>query len=438
MRPISRRALGVATTAVLAVTAVSPSVATPPDAATAARPVTGGEAAGRQQGRPVTVTLVTGDRVLVSRDATGKAVAATALPREDGTTALVQTRLSGDDLYVYPDSAVAALAAHRADEQLFNVSGLIRQGYDDAQTKALPLIAVYDQAGARSLAPTPRGATRGPALPAVGGVALKADKAKAADFWADVTAPRSRAANSLKKLWLDRKVQANLDRSTKQVRADLAWAAGYDGKGTKVAVLTPASTPSIPTSRAGSSARRTSPTPTAPTTVRVTAPTRSPPSAAPTRAASGGKKKGVAPGAALLAGKVLNDSGSGAESWITAGMQWAVDNEADVVSMSLGSPEPTDCTDPMSTAAEQLAQTEGTLFVVAAGNSGPRQNTVSSPGCAPSVLTVGAVDRDDSTASFSSRGPAPVSHTLKPEIAAPARAYPPPARVAAASTRTGP
>lgn len=418
MRPISRTALGVATAAVLAVTAVSPSGAAPPDAATTKRPITGGEAATRQQGRPVTVTLVTGDRVLVSRDAGGKAVTAAALPREDGTTALLQTRRSGDDLYVYPDSAVAALAAHRADEQLFNVSGLIRQGYDDAHTKALPLIAVYGAAGARSLAPAPRGATRGLALPAVGGVALKADKAKAADFWADVTAPRPRTANPLKKLWLDRKVEVNLDKSTKQIRADLAWAAGYDGKGTKVAVLDTGADAEHPDLKGRIAAAKNF-TDSDTTDDRQGHGTHTLSTVGGSGAAGGGKKKGVAPGAALLAGKVLGDSGSGAESWIIAGMQWAVDNKADVVSMSLGSPEPTDCTDPMSTAAEQLAQNTGTLFVVAAGNSGPRQNTVSSPGCAPGVLTVGAVDRDDSTAYFSSRGPAPVSHTLKPEITAP-------------------
>lgn len=418
MRPISRTALGVATAAVLAITAVPPSVAAPPDAAAAKRPITGGEAAARQEGRPVIVTLITGDRVLVSRDATGKAVAATALPREDGSTALVQTRRSGDDLYVYPEGAVAALAAHRADEQLFNVSGLIRQGYDDAHAKTLPLIAVYDPAGARSLAPAPRGTTRGPALPAVDGVALKADKAKAADFWADVTAPRSRAANSLKELWLDRKVEANLDKSTRQVRADVAWAAGYDGKGTKVAVLDTGVDAEHPDLKGRIAAAKNF-TDSDSTDDHQGHGTHTTSTVGGSGAASGGKKKGVAPGTALLAGKVLDDSGSGAESWIIAGMQWAVDSGADVVSMSLGSPEPTDCTDPMSTAAEQLAQNKGTLFVVAAGNSGPRQNTVSSPGCAPSVLTVGAVDRDDSTAYFSSRGPAPVSHTLKPEIAAP-------------------
>ncbi|MGW3661333.1 S8 family serine peptidase, partial [Streptomyces sp. NPDC005151] len=102
-----------------------------------------------------------------------------------------------------------------------------------------------------------------------------------------------------------------------------------------------------------------------------------------------------------------------------AGMQWAVDQKADVVSMSLGSATPGDCTDPMSIAAEELSQSKNTLFVIAAGNLGPASNTVSSPGCAPSALTVGAVDRDDSTARFSSRGPVIGSHTLKPEIAAP-------------------
>lgn len=101
-------------------------------------------------------------------------------------------------------------------------------------------------------------------------------------------------------------------------------------------------------------------------------------------------------------------------------MQWAVDQGADVVSMSLGNPAQTDCTDPMAQATEELAQAnENTLFVIAAGNTGPGNNTVSSPGCAPSVLTVGAVDRDDSTANFSSRGPVHGAHTLKPEITAP-------------------
>ncbi|UYQ65236.1 S8 family serine peptidase [Streptomyces peucetius] len=418
MRLISRTALGAATAAVLAVTATAPSAAAgPQDEATGKRPLAGSAAAAQEGQRPVTVTLVTGDRVLVGKDASG-APSATVLPRPDGTTATVQTRRSGPDLYVYPEDAAAALAAGTVDEQLFNVTGLVRQGYDDAHTSALPLIATYRGDTARSAPAVPRGAKRALVLDAVDGVALKADKKQATAFWADVTDSRSRSASGLKKLWLDRKVEATLDRSTHQVGADLVWASGYDGKGTKVAVLDTGADTGHPDLRGRVTATENF-TDSATAGDRQGHGTHTISTVGGSGAASDGRNKGVAPGAELISGKVLNDSGSGAASWIIAGMQWAVEQQADVVSMSLGSAAPTDCTDPMSTAAEELAQNKGTLFVVAAGNTGPSLNTVSSPGCAPSVLTVGAVDRDDSTAPFSSRGPAPVPHTLKPEIAAP-------------------
>ncbi|MFF3841366.1 S8 family serine peptidase [Streptomyces sp. NPDC001930] len=418
MRPISRTALGAATAVVLAVTAVAPSVANEPQDDTAGkRPLVGSEAAARAGDRPVTVTLVTGDRVVVSRDADGNP-AATALPREDGTIPLVQTRRSGQDLYVYPEGATEALAAGRVDQELFNVTGLVRQGYDDAATTTLPLIAVYGSDLARSVPAAPRGAKRGQVLKTVDGVALKAEKKQAATFWAEVNTPTARSASGIKKLWLDRKVQATLERSTKQVHAPEAWAAGYDGTGTKVAVLDTGADAEHPDLK-GRIAASENFTDSDSADDRQGHGTHTISTVGGSGAASDGRKKGVAPGADLLNGKVLNDSGSGAASWIIAGMEWAVAQGADVVSMSLGSPVPTDCTDPMSLAAEELAQNEGTLFVIAAGNSGPTLNTVSSPGCAPSVLTVGATDRDDSTAYFSSRGPTIVNHTLKPEIAAP-------------------
>lgn len=418
MRPISRTALGAATAAVLAVTVIAPSVAAPQGDAATKRPLTGSAAATAKANKPVTVTLVTGDKVLVSTDGSGNA-SATALPREDGTLPLVQTRRSGKDLYVYPDTAVKALAERTVDEELFNVTGLIRQGYDDAHTDSVPLIATYSEDTARSVPVTPRGAERGLALPAIDGVALKADKKQTAGFWSDITGTtRSRSAAGLKKLWLDRKVEASLDRSTQQIGADLAWAAGYDGKGTKVAVLDTGADAGHPDLK-GRITESKNFTDSDTTDDRQGHGTHTLSTVGGTGAASDGKKKGVAPGADLLVGKVLNDQGSGDSSWIIAGMQWAVDQKADVVSMSLGSQTPTDCTDPMSMAAEELGKSKDTLFVIAAGNAGPTLNTVSSPGCAPSVLTVGAVDRDDSTAQFSSRGPAIVSHTLKPEIAAP-------------------
>ncbi|MFC9263947.1 S8 family serine peptidase [Streptomyces hydrogenans] len=421
MRPISRTALGAATAAVLAVTAALPSVAAqPPAGGTAERPPVGSEAQARTGERAATVTLVTGDRVLVSRDERGDP-AATVLPREDGTVPLVQTRRSGQDLYVYPEGATAALAADLVDEELFNVTGLVRQGYDDASTTTLPLIAVYGSgATARTAPAAPRGARRGQVLRTIGGVALQADKKQAATFWSEVSAPAARSASAgIEKLWLDRKVEAFLERSTAQVHAPEAWAAGYDGTGTKVAVLDTGADAEHPDLKGRITASENF-------TDSATAGdfqghgTHTISTVGGSGAASGGKKKGVAPGAELLNGKVLNDSGSGATSWIIAGMEWAVAQGADVVSMSLGNPSETDCDDPMSAAAEQLAQNEGTLFVIAAGNTGPSLNSVSSPGCAPGVLTVGATDRDDSTAWFSSRSPiANEAHTLKPEITAP-------------------
>ncbi|WP_405437584.1 S8 family serine peptidase [Streptomyces avidinii] len=423
MRPISRTALGAATAAVLAVTAVGPSTAQPADGAPGAakRPLVGSEAAGKQPTAPVTVTLVTGDRILVSTDTAGR-TAATAMPRADGSQPLVQTRQSGKDLYVYPEGAVKALAAGKVDPELFNVTGLVRQGYDDAHTKKLPLIAVYDGSVnvARSAPPAPRGADRSLVLGSIGAVALAADKEQAAAFWSDVTGTDARArsvSGGLKKLWLDGKVRANLERSTKQVAATAAWAAGYDGKGTKVAVLDTGTDLDHPDLKGRVSASKNF-TDSDSDADRQGHGTHTISTVGGSGAESGGARKGVAPGAELLSGKVLNDGGYGLDSWIIAGMEWAVEAKADVVSMSLGDPSRTACDDPLAAAAERLSR-QGPLFVIAAGNSGPGNNTVSSPGCAASVLTVGAVDRDDTTATFSSRGPAGLQHTLKPEIAAP-------------------
>jgi subtilisin family serine protease len=133
--------------------------------------------------------------------------------------------------------------------------------------------------------------------------------------------------------------------------------------------------------------------------------------------ASGGSRKGIAYGADLLVGKVLGDDGVGFESQIIEGMQWAAGSGAKVVNMSLGG-DPTDGLDPMSLAVDELSRQSGTLFVVAAGNAGGT-STVGSPGAARDALTVGAVDRADQIADFSSRGPRLGDQGLKPEITAP-------------------
>ena len=109
--------------------------------------------------------------------------------------------------------------------------------------------------------------------------------------------------------------------------------------------------------------------------------------------------------------------GSGQDSWVLAGMEWAAESGAQVVSMSLGDVAPSDGSDPMSQAVDQLSDQYGTLFVIAAGNAGPE--SISSPGAAASALTVGAVDKQDELAYFSSTGPLTGTGALKPDISAP-------------------
>ena len=95
--------------------------------------------------------------------------------------------------------------------------------------------------------------------------------------------------------------------------------------------------------------------------------------AAGTGAASGGKYKGVAPDATLLNGKVLDDTGSGFESGIIAGMEWAAAQGAAVVNLSLGSAArataPTRCRRPSTASARRPARCSSLLPATASGRS---------------------------------------------------------------------
>ncbi len=140
-------------------------------------------------------------------------------------------------------------------------------------------------------------------------------------------------------------------------------------------------------------------------------------------AAGNGSFVGVAPEARILAYKVLDAGGSGFTSNVIAGIERAVDpnqdgNTADhaaVINLSLGGSGNPD--DPGSEAVDN-ASAAGVLVAVAAGNSFGF-STIGSPGTARTALTVGATDKGDGMADFSSRGPSPVIFGLKPEIVAP-------------------
>ncbi len=139
--------------------------------------------------------------------------------------------------------------------------------------------------------------------------------------------------------------------------------------------------------------------------------------AAGTGAKSDGKYRGVAPDASLYIAKSLDAQGNGMMSDVMAGIEWAVDQGVDVISLSLGTAGPSDGTDALSEMCD-AAVDAGVVTCVAAGNDGPGSYTVGAPGAAEKVITVGAASDLDKIAPFSSRGPTRDGR-LKPDVVLP-------------------
>ncbi|WP_327713141.1 S8 family serine peptidase [Streptomyces sp. NBC_00464] len=369
-----------------------------------------------------TVTLVTGDQVTVTDLGAGRK--SVAVERPEGATGAVRSEISDGRITVIPDEARPYLRSGVLDAELFDVTALLEQGLGDPSSDGLPLIVTYTK-NARSA--TPRGARQVRGLPSIGGAAVKASGS--GEFWRAVASdatPGARGATSgaarlsggVEKIWLDARVDAAMETSNAQIGTPAAWEAGLTGKGVKVAVLDtgvdlthPDLTDRVSETRSFIDGQEVADRHGHGTHVSSTV--------GGSGAASDGKEKGVAPGAELAVGKVLNDQGSGTESQIIAGMEWAAkDVHAKIVSMSLGSSQGSDGTDPMAQAVNSLSTDTGALFVIAAGNSG-YPGTIGSPGAADSALTIGAVDSADRLAAFSSQGPRLGDNALKPDLSAP-------------------
>ncbi|MEU9203461.1 S8 family serine peptidase [Streptomyces sp. NPDC048332] len=370
------------------------------------------------------VTLVTGDVVRLTQWPDGRR-SAMIVPAEGGTVrhnAFISE--SSDGLFVIPEQARELVDAGKVDAQLFNVSALVEQGYDDARAADLPLIVSYGSGARAARAAVPDGAARTRTLASLGAAALRTHKKQARTFWDEAVRPGSKDAKTtldggMTRIWLDAKVKASLDRSVPQIGAPAAWQAGYDGKGVKVAVLDSGIDATHPdlSGKVVESRNFTTEGDADSVVDNNGHGTHVADTVVGSGAASGGKYKGVAPGAQLVIGKVLDKNGQGSTSAVIGAMEWAAHTGAKVISMSLGS-GPGNGDDPSSLAVERLTAETGTLFVIAAGNDGPTPNTVANPAAAPSALAVAAVDHNDATASFSSRGPL-TNGTLKPDIAAP-------------------
>lgn len=360
-----------------------------------------------------TVTLITGDRVLLDRD--GGVLGVT--PAEGRRSVPVQISESDGHSYVIPADAEALIAEGKIDRSLFDTTELSRSQHAELAGDGVPVIVTYTKRD-----PAVRGQLRARAdgtvqrLDAVDGDALVLEPKGKGGAWSTLTSGGAgELAPGVGFVALDRVVEATLDVSVPQIGAPQVWAKGYDGTGVKIAVLDTGIDAGHPDVKDKIVARQNF-TDEADTDDLNGHGTHVASIAAGTGAASDGKYRGAAPGAGLLVGKVLNSAGSGLTSDIIAGMEWAAEQGADVVNMSLGAPDELG-PDPLEEAVDALS--DRTLFVVAAGNSGPGDGSLRSPGVAEGALTVGAVDKQDALASFSSRGPRIEDGGVKPDLTAP-------------------
>lgn len=114
---------------------------------------------------------------------------------------------------------------------------------------------------------------------------------------------------------------------------------------------------------------------------------------------------GVAPGAELIVAKVCGNDGWCSEGAIMEAIEWAVEQGADVMNLSLGGGAFTDHCDGDPLAAKlNWAVDQGVTVVAASGNGGELGEGVAVPACGSKVIAVGAVDVGDTVQPWSSYG----------------------------------
>lgn len=223
--------------------------------------------------------------------------------------------------------------------------------------------------------------------------------------------------DDIEDVWLDLPVQAWLDTSVPLIEAPQVWNAGLRGQGIKVAVLDTGIDVNYP-DFAGRIAATESFVDDTPQDMNGHG-THVAGIIAGNGARSQGKYTGVAPEASLYIGKVLDNHGVGSMSAVMAGIEWAVlEQRVQIINLSLGGRGPTDGTDALSVLCDEAVTQAGVVICVAAGNTGPRPQTIGPPGGARYVITVGAIDDAQQIARFSARGPTSDSR-IKPDVVFP-------------------
>ncbi|WP_326806304.1 S8 family serine peptidase [Streptomyces sp. NBC_01788] len=357
-----------------------------------------------------TITLITGDRVTV--DAKGRVI---GLHRAEGREQIpVQVRRMGGRTLVVPADASRLIASGKLDQRLFDITELNKSATRRSFKDGLKVIVGYQGAATAARADVREAGTLRRALKALNADAVQTPVKDTPELWEALT-DGDRTSAGIAHIWLDGVRKVTLDKSVPQIGAPTAWQSGYTGKGVKIAVLDTGVDATHADLKSQVVAAKNFTTSNS-TADRVGHGTHVASIAAGTGAKSGGKYKGVAPGAKILNGKVLDDEGYGDDSGILAGMEWAAQQGADIVNLSLGG-EDTPGVDPLEAEVDKLSAEKGILFAIAAGNEGPE--SVGSPGSADSAITVGAVDKKNRLADFSSTGPRVGDGAIKPDVTAP-------------------
>lgn len=385
-----------------------------------------------------TITLITGDTLYVTKPDKGTwSVAVKEAPRQHGSVSFETFSDSQKGTYAVP-ADVVSLIPNFLDPYLFNLDYITQNHLNDESTSIVGALVQYAP-GSTLSNQWDTTLLQYSTLSMVNSQALSIPKENAAEFGSYILSQPRSLPSGIEKIWLDKVATVADEQSVQMIGADIAGnVLGYNGSGVNIAILDTGIDAKHPDFFFANG--------TSKVIIQVDATCMAEPIflcdhttkdlfghgthvasiAAGTGAASGGRYIGVAPGANLMNIKVLGRYGAGFYSWIITGLQLASQGingvRADVISMSLGG-LPTDGSDPLSQAINQIVSVYGIPVVVAAGNEGCNF-CVDNPGSADDAIAVAATTKALSPAlpaiaSFSSRGPRLDNFDIKPDISAP-------------------